>query len=518
PMIVANECVGAIQVINKKTVNGQFNENDLDMLENLANSAAIAIKNARLFENEQKINELNALLKISEELTSTLDLDRVLLSIVNLGSQAVQYERAVIALLDKDDQVYIAAESDEVKPDLKAKENIALKKIMDYVINLGSSLHINNHQKNIPSKDIPEFINEYLDEYDLQSMSVIILSDSEGNLGLLSMEGVHTILIPPRSESVINTLANQSSIAIRNAQLYQNITSSGIADRFKSGFKISSGTRRKILITTGIITALLFIALLIPLPSNVHSNVEIVPEHKTQVTSFTNGVVKSVLFTEGDFVKKGQILIKLDTSLLQLEKNKLENDLLIVQSKLQQLEREGTPSEIYMTQLEKQKLQNKIEGANYNIKFASIKANRSGIILTQKPEELKDKQITQGETVAEIALNNRKSAHIFIKEIDILNVKRGNKVSLALQSIPGSVIKGILTDISQTKIEDEENELENNSYIGYFRSNQLNRIKSVRYGMTGGAKIHTGYKTLFQSTLKKVFARLITKVKLLLTH
>lgn len=515
PMLVANECVGAIQVINKRSENGQFNEIDLDMLENLANSAAIAIKNARLFESEKKINDLSTLLKISEELTSTLDLDRVLLSIVNLSSQAIDYTRAVIALLDNSEQVYIAAESNEIQPDLKAEENISLKEILEYVISTGSPLHIANYSKENPQKGIPDFVNEYMNEYELHSLSVIILSDSEGKLGLLSLEGSTPVLIPPESESVINTLANQSSIAIRNAQLYQNITSSSIADRFKAGFKFTPKTRRKILISALAISIILIIALLIPLPANIQAKVEIIPEHKTQVTAFSPGVVKSVLFKEGDKVKKGQILFKLDTALLYLEKIKLSNDLLITQSKLRQLEREGNPAEIYMTQLESQKLQNKLDAANRQMRFATIRANRSGVILTKKPYELVDKQITQGEVVAEIASLNRKNGQIHITELDILNVKQKDKASIALQSIPGAVIRGSISEISQLKVEDEEG---NQHYIAYFTSEQLNKISSVRFGMTGRAKIYTGSKTLYESTIKKTVVLLITRIKLMITH
>ncbi len=515
PMLVHNDCVGAIQVINKRTESGQFNENDLDVLENLAISAAVAIKNARLFQSEQKIKELNTLLKISEELTATLDLDRVLLSIVNLGSQAIDYQRAVIALLDKDEQVYIAAETDEIQPDLKADENVKLKEIMEHVISSGTPLNVSNHEAGKSHNGVPDFVIEYMDTFELQSLLVIILSDSEGKLGLLSMEGVKPTLIPQESESIINTLANQSSIAIRNAQLYQNISSTGIVDRFKGGFKLTQKVRQRIKIGAIALAGALIIALAIPLPSNISAMVEIIPQHKTQVTAFSAGVVQSVHFEEGDPVKKGQVLIQLDTSLLYLEKTKLKNDLLIQQSALRQLEREGTPAEIYMKQLEVEKLGNELEVAEQKLNFATIRAHRSGIMLTPKPNELIDKMITQGEVVAEIAVDNKKSGHIFIEESNILSVKKGNKVSIALQSLPGKVVKGTLVEVSHAKIEDEEG---NKSYIGYYESSQLNKIESVRLGMTGSAKIQTGWKTLYQSSLKKLLARMVTRVKLLFAH
>lgn len=514
PLIVKDECVGAIQVINKKSDSGQFDKIDVDMLENLANSGAIAIKNARLYENEQRIKELNTLLHISKELTATLDLDRVLLSVVNLGSQAIDYKRAVLALFDKDDQIYLVAESDKAQVEVSTEENTYLKKIMQSVISSGNSLYITHHRKKVLQKGVPDIANEYMDKYDLQSLYVIILSDSEGNLGLLSMEGIFPTMIPPQSKNVIDMLVNQASIAIRNARLYQNIASGGIAERFKSGVKITGKTWRRLAMVAVLLVIAGVAIVSLPLPANVLSDVEIIPDHKSQVTAVSSGIIEKVLFKEGDFVKKGQILVELDTALLDLEKIKLENDIQIIQSNRRLLESEGQPTEIRLKTLELLQARNRLEGVMQKLEFARIRAHRSGIILTTKPEELVNKQINQGEVITEIAAENLRRGKLLILEKDILKVKSGDTVSLALQALPGVVVEGSISAVSHLKTEDEDG---NRHYEGYLESEQLNQLEEVKFGMTGKAKIYIGLKTLYELYFRSPLLYLYMKAKLAMT-
>ena len=48
PLIAANECIGVLHCLNKKTTNKLFEESDRKLLETLATPAALAIRNARM--------------------------------------------------------------------------------------------------------------------------------------------------------------------------------------------------------------------------------------------------------------------------------------------------------------------------------------------------------------------------------------------------------------------------------------------------------------------------------------
>jgi GAF domain-containing protein len=100
-MVASGVTVGAIQVTNKVTGAGVFDERDRELLEGLAATAAVALRNAQLHAAEKRAGDLALLLDISREITATLDLDRVLHSVVNLASRALPFDRAAVALYEK---------------------------------------------------------------------------------------------------------------------------------------------------------------------------------------------------------------------------------------------------------------------------------------------------------------------------------------------------------------------------------------------------------------------------------
>ncbi|MEP7289654.1 MAG: GAF domain-containing protein, partial [Chloroflexota bacterium] len=77
PLLLMDLVIGVLEGVNK--TEGQFTQDDLEILENLAASGSVAIENARLFgQMQRRMNELNTLLEASAAVSSTLEIDRVL--------------------------------------------------------------------------------------------------------------------------------------------------------------------------------------------------------------------------------------------------------------------------------------------------------------------------------------------------------------------------------------------------------------------------------------------------------
>ncbi len=88
-MVAGGVTVGAVQVVDKRTGTGAFDAHDRELLEGLAAAAAASLRNAQLHGAERRARDLAVLLEISREITATLDIDRVLQSVVNLASKAL---------------------------------------------------------------------------------------------------------------------------------------------------------------------------------------------------------------------------------------------------------------------------------------------------------------------------------------------------------------------------------------------------------------------------------------------
>jgi sigma-B regulation protein RsbU (phosphoserine phosphatase) len=72
PMTVQDNCIGAIELINKKGSDGLFSEPDMMMLQALAAAAALAIRNARMAENLVKQERVNREIELAVEMQHSL--------------------------------------------------------------------------------------------------------------------------------------------------------------------------------------------------------------------------------------------------------------------------------------------------------------------------------------------------------------------------------------------------------------------------------------------------------------
>jgi len=513
PLLVNQECVGAVSLINKRTAVGQFNQQDLEMLEMLAMSGAIAIKNAQLFQSERKIKELKTLLTISKEVSSTLDLDRVLLAIVNLGSQVIFYQRAVIGLLDFHNKIKLSAETNVADPDMSEPQNKQIKAIMKYVLDTGDPIHVANYTKDTPPKNVPKIVIDYLDQFELKCISIMIMADAEGQLALISMEGTNSTLVAKESNEVIDIVVNHATVAIRNAQLYQNIPARSLTGKLKSTVTETKRSWKKKTILLLFLAVIFILMNTIQITERVTGIVEVIPYQIMKVTALTDGVVQSVDFKEGDYVRHDQTIITLDRSLLSLEHEKLIKDINIQSSELRKLQSEGLPYEVHLKRLEIEKLKNQLAQINQKLSFTQVIPMVDGRIITLKTDELMNKQVMKGEILTEVAVNDQKLIEVIIAEPDVLRVKPDHLAYVTLQAFPDRMVKGNVQSVSWTMIE-PETEDEPEGYKVWIQSLEINDMPGIRFGMTGKAKIITGRKTVFDVFFKPLCNRIKTEFRL----
>jgi GAF domain-containing protein/nitrogen-specific signal transduction histidine kinase len=117
PLVAGDRVVGLLELIHSR--HHPFTSAELNLAQTLANQAAVAIENARLFEEvrsyrdelerrveertealEEERDRVEALYRITSELGTSLDLDRVLNRALSLVLKAVEAERSSIFMLD----------------------------------------------------------------------------------------------------------------------------------------------------------------------------------------------------------------------------------------------------------------------------------------------------------------------------------------------------------------------------------------------------------------------------------
>ena len=100
PLRKENDVLGVVELVNKAD-GTPFNEDDLFFLSSISEQAAVALHNANLLDAERKVHALDALLKISQEITSTLDLGHVLSTVVQQAASIIPFDRCVIGFFDR---------------------------------------------------------------------------------------------------------------------------------------------------------------------------------------------------------------------------------------------------------------------------------------------------------------------------------------------------------------------------------------------------------------------------------
>ena len=96
PLMQDEAEVGVLEAINRD--DHPFDEDDQFFLTSMAETVSSALKNASLMLAERKLEILEALVRVSSEITSTLRLDRLLQIIVNSPQNVLPYELCAIAL------------------------------------------------------------------------------------------------------------------------------------------------------------------------------------------------------------------------------------------------------------------------------------------------------------------------------------------------------------------------------------------------------------------------------------
>ncbi len=223
-MVAGGVTVGAIQVSNKLTGKGVFDAGDRELLEGLATSAAAALRNAQLHTAEKRARDLALVLEISREITATLDLDRVLRSVVNLASRALTFDRGAVGIYEKG-QCEIRAVAGQEKVDPKDPGLKDLIARASWAAGRGEQLYLTD--RTAPASDAERLFvtifGQDLETDGVESGIYLPLKDEEGVLGVLVFEAGTREFASSTQIELAAILANQTAVALRNAQLYHEV-------------------------------------------------------------------------------------------------------------------------------------------------------------------------------------------------------------------------------------------------------------------------------------------------------
>jgi signal transduction histidine kinase/AmiR/NasT family two-component response regulator len=213
PLIVREMIIGAM-VVGTSDPQRHFRQKDIDLLFNFSHQAAIAIGNAKLYQDSlEKIKQLTALYEVGKALSSTLDLEELLQKSLELLKERFGYPLCVILLLDKEkNELYIkqvlGRSFEEVK-DLRFK--VGVDGIVGWVAKNGESYYAPDVAKD------PRYIPGLAS---IRSEAAFPLKIRDQVIGVMDVESDELMRFDEEDLKVLSSLASQVSIFIENAQLF----------------------------------------------------------------------------------------------------------------------------------------------------------------------------------------------------------------------------------------------------------------------------------------------------------
>jgi sigma-B regulation protein RsbU (phosphoserine phosphatase) len=208
PIRIGSHILGVFDI--QSTEIDSFTNDDIALIQALADTVAIALRNASLFANESRRRMLSETLReLSTVLGSSLDLNSVLDGILVGLERVVDYTAGMILLLDSDGQFYqvSAARGNIVGPEDEAWDDTIPADEID-ATRLTSLLHRLNARLETAASD---------ESHDEILVPLAVAGDA---IGYLVLELIGPDKFSPEDTEIINTFANQAAVAITNAQLY----------------------------------------------------------------------------------------------------------------------------------------------------------------------------------------------------------------------------------------------------------------------------------------------------------
>ncbi|MDQ3137198.1 MAG: GAF domain-containing protein, partial [Gemmatimonadota bacterium] len=324
PLVAGEDRIGVIQVSAKGDGGaGTFDRHDRERLEELVPSAAIALRNARMHSTGQRAEDMTIILEISREIGSTLDLDRVLRSVVNLASRALPFDRGAVGLYDKG-QCEIRAVAGQEKADPKDPQFQDLIARAGWAAGRGETLYLSDRGE--PTSDAERMFltifGQDLGNDGVESGLYLPLKDEEGILGVLVFESRTPEFATENQRGLMMILANQTAVALRNAQLYNQVplvdAIGAIAAKRQA---LMALPRRRVQLYGFIAVAALVALTLIRWPLRVAGSAPVFrPMSLAPIRALVPGVVERILVTEGALVAQGTPLASLRATALAADR------------------------------------------------------------------------------------------------------------------------------------------------------------------------------------------------------
>jgi len=247
PMLRDGTVLGTVGVA--RALPGAFREREIELLQTFADQAVIAIENVRLFtelqartgELTRSVDQLTALGEVGRAVSSTLDLETVLATIVSRAVEISALDGGVVFEYDEGAEEFVHRAATEQGAALAEARRAARIRKGEGVLGRTAVTHEPVQVADITVQGAYESrLRENLIESGIRAILAVPMLREGQLIGSLVVSRNRPGDFPPETVELLRTFATQSAMAIQNARLYRQLEAKSreveVASRHKSEF------------------------------------------------------------------------------------------------------------------------------------------------------------------------------------------------------------------------------------------------------------------------------------------
>jgi len=513
PLRAANQVAMVLQLIGSEELSPHEYRAVAGLLEEIGESAQTYLMHRRTAVLEDDRKALARLLQYTESVHGTLDAEKVVYQIANLGRDAIGCERLVV-WIDPQIKRGLRAVSGVDKPDRRAVLMQALENLSKYSLEIKKPIVASRQGLvELPEEDkLTALLKDYFNTSQLDQIFIQPIKGRDEYLGVVIAEG-----FPEEGSTnlagLITTVSKHGAIALQNALEMASVPLVRPMARLK---KIQKDTkkRQKWIVGLSIGLAALVVLMFIPWTIKIDCDCRLTPVTSRRVESQLDGVqIIRILKTAGA-VQKDEVIAQLDDLNLRTQLVSLQSE--HRQTEIERDQARGSIMEA-IAFLKMEKLQNQMDFVKWQIEMCQIKAPISGTILTEDLKKREGTTVKKGDLICELADLEHWQLLLEAPQEEIDWVRRGVEhyqqeevksanVEFLLAAFPQYQLQATLESpqqvAQQARIKEKGNIFEIRLDVS---PEQLKPVEGgLRDGMVGRAKIATVAKPLGYVLLRKV--------------
>jgi len=487
PIMDKGFLVGVVEAVNKN--DRAFDEDDLFTLTSICETAAIALHNASLLRAERKVQILETLVTVSHEITSTLNLERMLQTIVDAPQAVIPYERAAIALA-QGGRFSLSAVTGVTQLHTDAPDIAPLNEVLQWAALGEEVVHVRQVESGVDAER-PETrakFEKYFQQTGMRAFYSMPLNDDTGRVGVLAFESSDPEFLLPAHKEILQVLSGQATVALRNAQMYKEVPFISLLEpvlKRKRQF-MALEKRRRAAIGVLTVAAIVFFAVC-PLPLRVDGAAVVAPVRRAHVQPEVEGVISKVLVREGEHVEQGQVLAEMNAWQYRAALAEAEARYQTAQLQMNRALAANNGTEAGAQRVQTEYWKAEVDRARELLERTQLRSPIHGIIATPQVEHMTGRRLELGDRFAEVVDASEVVVNIALDDVDASLLQQGQAVVLKMNSNALRTYRGDVAVVSPS------GEALAGAPVFYARVNVSNEDQSLRTGMEGRGKVTVGW-------------------------